>query len=262
MLWRDCAQVRGSAQGAVLKGEDILLMSLFIFIDNNLSRFRPRTADLFPGTSAPRCPRQNAAMGNNDRSEVLLLLLRASWKNLIWASTWNRAAAFFLINIHCFNWIKFGGRRTFQPLLRIFLFYSLFWLRLGARPPLFSYPWFTIYCEKNTLRRPQFPKNPSNKFSFSFFFSLIFLFLCLRDILLFLIAKQTTKIYSSASRGWKRRDFFKLIENIFESIRPRIRDEWDKIFLKSSKLCDISGKYIPLVTAKPSLSQVKGRHFY
>ena len=195
-------------------------MSPELLIDNNLSRSRPRTADLFPGTSAPRCPRQNATTGNNNRSEVLLL--RASWKNLIWASTRNGEAA-FIRNIHCFNWIKFGGRRTFQLLLRIFLFYSLFWLGLGARPPLFSYPWFTIYCEKNTLRRPQFPKNPSNKFSFSFF-SLIFLFLCLRDILLFLIAKQT-EIYNSASRGWKRRDFFKLIENIFESIRPRKRDE-------------------------------------
>ena len=147
---------------------------------------------------------------NNIQSKVLLL--RASWKNLvsldIWASTWNRAAAFFLINIHCFNWIKFGGRKTFQPLLRILLFYSLFWLRPGARPPLFSYPWFTIYCEKNTLRRPQFPKNPSNKFSFSFFFSQIFLFLCLRDILLFLIAKQTDTKYTIQQAEDERPWFF------------------------------------------------------
>ena len=111
----------------------------------------------------------------------------------------HETAAFFL-NIHCFNWIKFGGR-TFQPLLRILLFYSLFWLRPGARPPLFSYPWFTIYCEKKILWGGR-----------SFLKSLkqIQLFFLLADLPLPLSLRRfivsyckALKIYNLASRGWR-----------------------------------------------------------
>ena len=50
----------------------------------------------------------------------------------------HETAAFFL-NIHCFNWIKFGGR-TFQPLLRISCFIHYFDLNPGPAPHCFLIP--------------------------------------------------------------------------------------------------------------------------
>ena len=137
-------------------------------------------------------------------------------------------------------------------------FIHYFDLDPGPAPHCFLIPDLQFIVKKNTLRRPQFPKISqtnsaflSSRWSSSSFVSETF----------YCFLLQSFKNIQFSKQRMKDPDFFKLIENIFESIRPKKRDKfWLKYFEKFDTLAIIHSTLYS-EASRPSVRWRVG-HFY